>query len=704
MKLSDRIFNTITQKRIAAILFFSILISILNLKSQYPENHPYTLLPPSVTELIINASSGDLAMQHIIKLAGYNRPRTANEFKELPEETRYILRKLDEYRIKSARVEKFGKIQVWRGIEGSLFEIKPGYSKIADFGDLPVMLAEGSETTDVTAPLIWVGEGTTAFFESNASQIKGRIVVTSNPIGSVHRSALQAGALGTVSLYNPRPLMDPVQIPNSTITGGGFGFQIPPREGQYLRDRLLRHENITVRAKIETTYESTDLHLPECVIYGTDTAASEVIFTAHLYEGYVKMGANDNASGAAVILETAHLLNELIKDGKIQKPKRNIRFLWVPEFSGTIPWVNAHKEVVKKALCNINLDMVGLNLRNSRSFMTLYRSGFSDANFVNDVMENYFRYTGQTNTEGITDYLGRRGFSRSIISSTGSDDPFYFRIMSLHGSSDNAVFNDWSIGVPAVKMGTWPDNYYHTSEDLPDKCDPTQLRRVIFIASAGAYTIASAGDEMAIRIISEMFSGAVVRIGIQMGKANDMIFNAGSDKIQLTYKRTVYNIEGLILAEKSAIDKVNMLSQSPEVLSEINLKKEKLDELLEIQLSVLKENMNERSKILGVQPVNLIYGEDEKYSQKIIPVPTEKAGRMNYEEYNSFIGELPTEFKQSHPYYGIVNLSEIAGLADGKRNLLQIKKMVDAQFESESPMVAIMNYFSVLKEAGLMKY
>ena len=440
------------------------------------------------------------------------------------------------------------------------------------------------------------------------------------------------------------------------------------------------------------------------MIYGSDTAAGEIILTAHLYEGYVKMGANDNASGAAAILEVAHLLNELISEGKIQKPIRNIRFLWVPEFSGTIPWVNAHKELVKKALCNINLDMAGINLRNSRSFMTLYRSGFSDANFVNDVMENYFRFTGQTNSEGITDELGRRGFSRSIISPTGTDDPFYFRIMSLHGSSDNAVFNDWSIGVAGVKMGTWPDNYYHTSEDSPDKCDPTQLRRVIFIASAGAYTIASADNDMAIRIISEMYSGALTRAGIQMGKANDMIYNATGNNLRELYRRAEFNIEGQILAEKSAIDKVRMLSQSSEVLSQINLKKEKLDGLLEIQLSVLKENMAERSKSLSVPPVKSLDDEDDKNPEKIIPVPTEKARMMNYEGYNSYIGELPAEFRQSHYYYGIVNLSETAGLADGKRNLLQIKKMVDAQFERESPMKDVLNYYSVLREAGLMRY
>jgi hypothetical protein len=51
-----------------------------------------------------------------------------------------------------------------------------------------------------------------------------------------------------------------------------------------------------------------------------------------------------------------------------------------------------------------------------------------------------------------------------------------------------------------------------------------------------------------------------------------------------------------------------------------------------------------------------------------------------------------------------VNLNEAAGLADGQRSLLQIKKMIDAEFERESPLTDILNYYTVLKEAGLMKY
>jgi hypothetical protein len=566
------------------------------------------------------------------------------------------------------------------------------------------MLVEGSLSCDVTAQLIWAGEGLPSFFESNASSIKGKIVFTSGSLWQVHAMAMRAGALGTVSYYSPRALIDPIQIPNMSIGGNGFAFLLPPREAQYLRDRLLRSEKIVVRAKVNAKQETVDNHVSECVIQGTDTTAGEIIFTAHLYEGYVKMGANDNASGAAVILEVAHLLNDLIKEGRIEKPKRNIRFLWVPEFSGTIPWVNAHKELVKKALCNINLDMVGLRLRDSKSFMTLYRSGYSNTNFVNDVMERYFRYTGETNSEGITDALGRRGFSKSIISPTGTDDPFYFKILSLHGSSDNAVFNDWSIGVPGVKLGTWPDNYYHSSEDSPDKCDPTQLRRVIFISAAGAYTMASAGNETAIRIIGEMYSGANTRLGIQMGKAMDMIWNGSAESMKSVYIRAVYNIEGLILAEKAAMQKVRTITSSLEVLSMINSRKEKLDDILYIQLIALKELMITRSRELSI-PVTVLAPDDaEKNAGKIVPVPTEKAKTMSYEGYYGFINALPSEFKTSHRYSGIVNSTEAAGLADGKRNLLQIKKMVDAQFERESPLQDIVNYFDVLKEAGLMKF
>jgi aminopeptidase-like protein len=691
-------------KRICFLFLLILFINLRSLYSQYPVNYQYTLLPSKIIDELIGAASGDLAMLHINEMAAYSRPRTDSEYKNSPNEIDYLIGKLREYGIKNFRIEKFGKITTWRGLEGSLWEVSPGISKIADYNDLPEMLAEGSEPADVKAPLIWAGEGLPSFFETNPANLKGRIILTSGSPLSVHSRALKAGALGTISYYSPRPFIDPIQIPNTGITGGGFAFMLPPREGQLLRDRLLRYETIIAHAHVNSKNEEIDIQVPQCVIEGSDTTAGEILFTAHLFEGYVKMGANDNISGSAVLIEVAHVLNDLINEGRIPRPVRNIRFLWVPEFTGTIPWANSHPEIIRKALCDINLDMVGLRLRDSKSFMYLHRSGFSTSHFVNDVMESYYRYVGETNSEGITDYLGRRGFTRRIVSPTGTDDPFYYRISSLHGSSDNAVFNDWGIGVPGVKMITWPDDYYHTSEDNPDKCDPTQLRRVIFIAAAGAYTMASADDAMAIRILSEMYAGTCTRMGIQMAKSSDMIWNASAGTMKNVFKRASYNLEGFIMAEKSAMEKIRQISENQEVISTLISGKEKLDNLLQIQLSALRELMITRSKELSVSPADLKPDNLETTALRIIPVPTEKKMTMGFEGDIKYISALSAEFRNTNSYKEIINTSEAAGLADGKRNLLQIKKMVDAQFEKESPLQDMINYFKVLKEAGLMKF
>ena len=681
-----------------------LLFSFYSVYSQYPVNYQYSLLPSDVVDLIIGSSSGELAMKHINNLAPYSRPRMASEFPAGFKELEYISGKIKEYALSNFSVDTVGQTYSWRAIEGSVWEVKPGNSKIADLNDIPEMLAEGSNNADLTAKLIWAGDGDPLFFKDKSQAIKGNIVVTSGLLPAVHAEATGAGAVGTISYFSTRPLTDPIQIPNIGISGEGFGFFIPPREGQLLRDRLLRKENIEVKVKVKSSIEKTDLLVAHCLIQGTDSTAGEIIFTAHLFEGYVKMGANDNMSGSAVILEVAHLLNDLIKEGKLKRPVRSIRFLWIPEFTGTIPWVNSHLALVKNALCNINLDMVGLRLRDNKSFFCLYRSGYSTANCLNDVMENFYRFTGESNMEGITDGLGRRGFSHRIVSPTGSDDPLYYRIISIHGSSDNAVFNNWAIGVPGVKMNTWPDTYYHSSEDSPDKCDPTQLRRAIFIAAAGAYTMASAGDETSMAILSEMYSSAVTRLGIQSGKASDMIMKAGRDEIGRKYKRAVFNLEGFIMGEKSALEKIRQLSVKPQLLTLMNSRVEMLDNLLKIQVSSLHTLMIERCRYLGIPEISIKMNDQEKAASKIKPHRTQASETMGYEGETKYLSKLPKDFTDQHTYRNIVNRDEVAGLADGKRNLLQIKKIVDAQFEKESPLQDIINYYVVLKEAGLMEY
>jgi len=126
--------------------------------------------------------------------------------------------------------------------------------------------------------------------------------------------------------------------------------------------------------------------------------------------------------------------------------------------------------------------------------------------------------------------------------------------------------------------------------------------------------------------------------------------------------------------------------------------------MLQIQLNALNDLMNVRTKELSIDAVTLNPDDAEESAIKIIPVPTERSKTMKYAGYNEYLRKLSPGVLSSYPYAGIVNTNEAAGLADGRRNLLQIKKMVDAQFEKESPLDKIINYYNVLKETGLMKF
>jgi len=61
--------------------------------------------------------------------------------------------------------------------------------------------------------------------------------------------------------------------------------------------------------------------------------------------------------------------------------------------------------------------------------------------------------------------------------------------------TDHELFNNLKIG--ATTLGSWPDNFYHSSEDTPDKVDPTQLHRAVVIGLTAITTLAHADTEQA---------------------------------------------------------------------------------------------------------------------------------------------------------------------------------------------------------------
>ena len=46
-------------------------------------------------------------------------------------------------------------------------------------------------------------------------------------------------------------------------------------------------------------------------------------------------------------------------------------------------------------------------------------------------------------------------------------------------------------GIPAVMFITWPDMWYHSSQDTPDKQDPTQYKRAAAVGTGALAALAS---------------------------------------------------------------------------------------------------------------------------------------------------------------------------------------------------------------------
>lgn len=693
--------------RAIKLILLTVITLVVFIAADAQNSTPRTLLKESIVDEMIGEASGERAMNHIYEMAAYIHDRPSSEYSGYFFETQYVFDKLKEYDLDDVKVNIFPGGTTWDGIKGSVWEVSPGRSKIADYDDLPAVLASGSVNTDVTAPLVWVGEGRADDIEK--ANVEGKIVVSSGNISMVHSMAVEKGALGVISYDSPRPLQVPLAIPISGIRGREgsglkFGFFLSPREGVLLRDRLLSGEKIIVHALVQSQNIDYEMEVPSCIIKGSDPNAGEIIFSAHLFEGYVKMGANDDLSGCAAILEIARMLNTMIDEGRIERPLRTIRFIWVPEYSGTGPWVIQNKELMKHTLCDINLDMVGLWLLKNQSFLCLQRTTYGNPHYINDVMANYYNFVGLGNRAGLA-VSGRGGFVKRIVAPTGSDDPFYYAIDDHYGSSDHEVFNDWGVQVPGVMMITWPDLYYHTSQDIADKCDPTQLKRVCFIGAAAAYTIANADESLAIKIAAEVCGNASERIAKQMERAVNEIDKTEKKDFESQYKKAKGFIEAAIINEKATLESTSELQADSEYF---NTQIQKLQSSIEASgasiLSAFDIYAYSKAKSLGLAEISVSHVSLESEASKIFPKGTSLVTEKSYRGYYELITAVDKKIRDKYPITNRrMDTQELGRLCNGKNSAMDIKKLLDTQMkDGENDLQDVINYINILREAGLV--
>ena len=710
--------TTLFVKRILivpAFFFLFMMCSIMPFGQQKEARRPVVpapLLPEGIIDILIDEVSGEIPLNNERLLASFEHRRPAEEYEKVFAESKIIFEKLKEYGIRDCGVEEAPaallSTRTWNPQSAELWMLEPELKKLIDLDNVPACLAEQSQTSDVTAELIYVGSGSTDE-DYQGKDVRDKIVLATGRAYNVHNLAVaKRGAKGVLIAGASNSDYDPDEVGRDTLarnfdpTAPGakppsFGFMISARQGGQLCKTLAEGTRIVLRAKCQANYYPFRNEVVWALIEGSERPQEELIFTAHLFEEKAYQGANDNASGSVSILETARVLQKLVSEGRIPRLKRSVRFLWVDEGAGTLGYLLKYPELQKRIFANINEDMVGENLRQHSSSFHLTQTPFSLPSCLNDVLAAFFEYVGETNRDNII-YRPVK-FVKPILSPAGSKDPFYYHIDKYSGGSDHAIFLEGGIGIPAIQLGVWPDMWYHTNLDRPDKSDSTQLKRASFIATASAVYLAGASKKEALQLIGEVLARGFARIGAEEKRAFAFLSSSEPEKLAETYKESRNIIRQSYLRERAAVNSIAFFAQNDQAFSlHLGNVCKSLDGQEESALDALANQYRFTAALAGVKAAVPKVTSEERRLAALVPKRTRLM--KGYFDSRAFLNRLKGE---KAPEYKLERYEdfEIRNFINGERSILEIRNAVSAEFRP-IPLRDVENYIKTLEIGGMV--
>lgn len=308
-------------------------------------------------------------------------------------------------------------------------------------------------------------------------ELAGRIAFTPGDPRMIKRLLARAGAAGAVTSFMPAGQDLPENrfwVNGWSDDPGGWAFTardtpmwcfvLTPAQGRELAG-LLAAGPVKARAFVDSRlYEGV---LPAVTGALRGRSGEEVLLLGHMFE----IGADDNASGCAVILEAARVLADLVASGKLPEPRRSVRFLLMSECYGSMAWAAMNPGTARRTLAAMNLDCVGADQRKARCIMPVALTPAANPSVADALILRL--------CEG---YLRRR---RPLLA--WRPDGF---------SPCDTTLGDPVIGVPTVYLGG-KSAFWHTTADTLDKIDPDFAAAVTVLAASFAYYLAAAGSEEA---------------------------------------------------------------------------------------------------------------------------------------------------------------------------------------------------------------
>ena len=682
-----------------------------------------TPLPPAVLELLANEISGQLIFGNEVKLSGAPWMRAEKELTDTFSETQALHDIVRSYGIGTVRIDRYKSAATFEYPKtGELWMLKPEKRLIARLEADPALVSRGSAEVDVTAPLVYIppmtAEQTIALAEGGPQdKYKGKIALMwSHANGAAAKALDAAGLRGVIAFSAQDRYLDPDQV---IYSGGGyaglkslqFGMTVSWRQWSELLEEVERGTPVTLQCRTKLDKYPDRFEDVLGWIPGKEPEAKGVVFTGHLFEGYVKRGANDDMSGVVVELEILRALSKLIAKGDLPQPRRTITFLWPNEISGTYEFIRQNPGFAARQSININMDMVGESLRLNNGLFTMSECPNHLPSYLDGLAAAMMNYVWRTNdivylNDSPRSRLGGQMFPRPLWEKNGSRDAFRYFIHQATGGSDHICFNNPSVAVPGVEFFTWPDQWYHTDKDTPDKSDPTEMKRVAFIGAAAAWAAANCTDDVLPGLLDAVGAFGYGRIGArELPAAYRTVDRADAKSLASDAARALRLVDLAASREKEAVSSVrDVFSGTPEAGRLVAAREAQLELYRKSLAADVMAYANLRARQLGapdIRPASPDKLERQRGAEVPALAPDVRGQEFSMEasdRYKKYIEKTPDALKDLK--LDPAQRRAVLNYIDGRRSAAVIRDRVAGETDRDVDFAALMRYLDVLKAAG----
>ncbi|WP_221568341.1 DUF4910 domain-containing protein [Alkalihalobacillus sp. TS-13] len=451
----------------------------------------------NIKKIIEEEISGRQAFRYADRIAQYHRIQASPGYREAADE---VMRLLQRDGVDAELVSypaRFGErflshfsFKEWKCERAELWIETPQRKRIARFEEEEISVVQRSISTPeegLEAELVVI-ENAEQESSYEGLDLEGKIVLVRGNQFIIHALAVEkykCAGLIFDNLAEFQPIRTRWDLPDTRQYTSywwhrekemkSFGFVVSPRIGEELR-HLAEKQTVRVKAKVEAELEDGQFESIEYFIPGKKE--QEILLVSHLCHPYP--GGQDNASGPGTLMEVMRTLTRLIKEDILSQPELGIRFLMMPEMTGTAAYFHLNKERIPNTIAALNLDMVGANQTKGGGPLCVEQPPMAVPTFLDRFAYKLVEDTSNntTNFTGTTDYSTEHHVKTRFS-----------------GGSDHSIISDPTIGIPCPMLIQWPDRHYHTTSDSTKNLDENMMKLIGTVTALYSYGLANGEEE-----------------------------------------------------------------------------------------------------------------------------------------------------------------------------------------------------------------